>query len=64
MHKLLTLAYLAKVLNCSIEDVALAAAQDPPVRHMALADKTRIYDREAADIIRYRLEKMEGNDNE
>jgi len=61
---LLTLKRLAQLFNTAEEDILLAVAQDPPVREIARADGARVFDREAADIIRHRLERMEGDDHE
>lgn len=61
---LLTVQRLAQLFNVSAEDITLAIAMDPKVREIARADGTRIYDREAADVIRYRLEKMDSETGE
>lgn len=57
--RFLTLKYIAELLKRPLEDVALAAMQDPAIKPSATADGTRIYDRESADIIAARLDKMD-----
>lgn len=64
VSNLLTIQRIAQLLNVPEEDIVLAIAKEPPIREIARANGNRIYDREAVDLICYRLREEEDHDCE
>lgn len=58
ISNLLTIRRMASLLGVSEEDVSLALMTPPVVRPTSRADETRVFDREAFDIVRNRLETL------
>jgi hypothetical protein len=58
ISNLLTIRRMASLLGVAEEDVSLALMIPPIVRPMSRADETRVFDREAFDIVRHRLEAL------
>ena len=61
ISNLLTIRRMASLLGVAEEDVSLALMTPPVVQPTSRADDTRVYDREAFDIVRYRLTALEFN---
>ena len=59
ISNLLTIRRMASLLGVSDEDVSLALMTPPVVRPTSRADEIRVFDREAFDIVRTRLEGLE-----
>ncbi len=58
VSNLLTIRRMASLLGVSDEDVSLALMIPPIVRPTSRADEIRVFDREAFDIVRHRLESL------
>ncbi|MDA7924697.1 hypothetical protein N9B60_04780 [Mariniblastus sp.] len=58
ISNLLTIRRMASLLAVAEEDVSLALMASPIVRPTSRADETRVFDREAFDIVRHRLEAL------
>lgn len=58
VSNLLTIRRMASLLGVAEEDVSLALMIPPIVRPTSRADGIRVFDREAFDIVRYRLEEL------
>ena len=56
VSNLLTIRRMASLLGVAEEDVSLALMIPPVVRPTSRADEIRVFDREAFDIVRQRLE--------
>jgi hypothetical protein len=58
ISNLLTIRRMASLLGVAEEDVSLALMTPPVVQPTSRADDTRVFDREAFEIVRYRLEAL------
>ena len=58
ISNLLTIRRMASLLGVSEEDVSLALMMPPVVQPTSRADETRVFDREAFDIVHNRLEAL------
>ena len=58
VSNLLTIRRMANLLGVAEEDVSLALRISPVVRPTSRADGIRVFDREAFDIVRHRLEAL------
>lgn len=58
ISNLLTIRRMAGLLGVSEEDVSLALMTPPVVQPTSRADDTRVFDREAFEIVRFRLETL------
>jgi len=59
VSNLMTIRRMAALLGVAEEDVSLALMMPPVVRPTSRADGIRIYDREAFEIVRHRLETLD-----
>lgn len=62
ISNLLTIRRMASLLGVAEEDVSLALMTPPVVWPTSRADETRVFDREAFDIVRHRLEALAEDD--
>lgn len=58
VSNLLTIRRMASLLGVASEDISLALMIRPVVRPTSRADEIRVFDREAFDIVRSRLEAL------
>lgn len=58
VSNLLTIRRMANLLGVAEEDVSLALMMSPVVRPTSRADDIRVFDREAFDVVRHRLEAL------
>ncbi len=56
---LLTIRRMANLLGVAEEDVSLTLMIPPVVRPASRADEIRVFDREAFEVVRQRLESLE-----